>query len=421
MASSPPADERILKLGRANTSCKECLPLILTTGALLNYAENRKQAHEVLVYCMATASGPCRFGQYAIFMEDLIKKKKIPDVALFSLTSENGYGGLGHQFDRWLWRAIVISDVMEDIRSMLLVNARRRDAALNLFEEEWRRIVHGLERTRFSALKKQLKSSAAKLRSIELKRPPQEVPTILLTGEIFVRRDGLSRQNLTENLAGKGFAVTCSPIAEWVHYSQFLVKKGLTYSRMKLKEKLAFLLRNTFVAGDEKQIKAILSQTGLVHAEPMDINTIIEAGGRHISVNMTGEAILTIGGSLVDVAQHVSGVIAIGPFGCMPNRVSEAILSTAMTREGKLATDPANTALHSILTDVEDLPFLAIETDGSPFPQLIQAKLEAFCLRAQRLHAEMQKVRSVSADDAPKVRTPAVHTSMGDMVPAQTH
>jgi hypothetical protein len=42
------------------------------------------------------------------------------------------------------------------------------------------------------------------------------------------------------------------------------------------------------------------------------------------------------------------------------------------------------------LTQIEDLPFLAIESDGSPFPQLIDAKLDTFCLRAQRLHAKMQ-------------------------------
>jgi hypothetical protein len=39
---------------------------------------------------------------------------------------------------------------------------------------------------------------------------------------------------------------------------------------------------------------------------------------------------------------------------------------------------------------VSDLPFLAIESDGSPFPQLIHAKLEAFCLQARRLHEQMQ-------------------------------
>ena len=73
----------------------------------------------------------------------------------------------------------------------------------------------------------------------------------------------------------------------------------------------------------------------------------------------------------------------------MPNRLSESILNTMMNRKGKLATDPANKRLRKILTNIEDLPFLAIESDGSPFPQLINAKLETFCLRAERLHKKM--------------------------------
>jgi hypothetical protein len=73
----------------------------------------------------------------------------------------------------------------------------------------------------------------------------------------------------------------------------------------------------------------------------------------------------------------------------MPNRLSEAILNKAMNREGKLATDPDNNRLRSTLGNIDDLPFLAIESDGSPFPQLIHAKLEAFCLQAERLHDRM--------------------------------
>jgi predicted nucleotide-binding protein (sugar kinase/HSP70/actin superfamily) len=79
-------------------------------------------------------------------------------------------------------------------------------------------------------------------------------------------------------------------------------------------------------------------------------------------------------------------VIAIGPFGCMPNRLSESILNETMNSKDKIATDPNNKQLRSVLSDIDDLPFLAIESDGSPFPQLINAKLETFCLRAERLH-----------------------------------
>ena len=139
----------------------------------------------------------------------------------------------------------------------------------------------------------------------------------------------------------------------------------------------------------EKLIKSILSRSGLVRAELLDVEEIIKNAEPYISSNLTGEAVLTVGGTITEVASNACGAIAIGPFGCMPNRLSEAILNTMMNREKKLATDPTNKRLQKILANIEDLPFLAIESDGSPFPQLINTKLETFCLRAERLHKRM--------------------------------
>jgi predicted CoA-substrate-specific enzyme activase len=400
VVAHPPSDEAVLKLGRANTSCKECLPLILTTGTLLNYIQNEKKDDEILVYFMPTSSGPCRFGQYHIFMEDLVKRLRIPNVALLSLTSENSYGGFGNNFQLRLWRAIIVSDVLEDIRSMLLANAIEVGKAIKIFDEELGLIKSELERGDFSLLEKQLALTAEKFSQIPLKRPPEEVPTISLVGEIFVRKDSLSRQYLTQRLAEKGFATTCSPVAEWILYSDYLTEKGFVYSSMSKMEKLAFRIRKNFKARNEKRLKSILSLSGLVKPEPLNVKSIIDNALPYISPNLTGEAILTVGSALTEVVSHTCGVIAIGPFGCMPNRVSEAILNVAMNREGKLATDPDNESLRASLKDMIDLPFLAIESDGSPFPQLINAKLEAFCLRSKRLHDKMLAGREMHTHPA---------------------
>jgi len=391
-AAHPPSDESVLKLGRANTSCKECLPLILTTGTLLNYTLNGRKEGEVLVYFMPTSSGPCRFGQYHIFIEDLVKRQQIADVATFSLTSEDSYGGLGNDFVRRVWWGVVASDVMEDVRSMILANAVDPDAGMKIFDQEWDAIVGQLEKGDFSLLEKQFALTAEALPRIPMKRPPQKVPTISLIGEIFVRRDALSRQYITERLAEKGFATTCAPVAEWILYTDYLVDKELSDHKMSKKERLQFYLRKKFMHRYEKRLKSIISRSGLIHAEPLDINAIIKNGSAYISPQMTGEAILTVGSSMTEVASHSCGVIAIGPFGCMPNRISEAILNETMNRQAKLATDPGNAQLRSVLTNVDDLPFLAIESDGSPFPQLINAKLETFYLRAERLHNKMLAV-----------------------------
>jgi predicted CoA-substrate-specific enzyme activase len=389
-----PADEEILKIGRGHTSCKECLPLILTTGALMNYIRKHRTADEIVVYFMPTGSGPCRFGQYHIFMANLLNKLRIPNVAIFSLSSDLGYDGVPAHIHRRGWWAIVVSDVFEDIRAMLLANARQPEEALAIFHEQFQQALAGLETSDFHLLEKALRQAAFQLSRIPLQQAPERVPLITLAGEIFVRRDGLSRQYITEYLATRGFAVACAPVAEWIVYSDYVINKGWSeHNHDGVGRKLAAWLKQYVMRKDEKRIKKILSGCGLVHAEPVAIRDIIHTARPYISPYLGGEAILTVGSSLKEVVSQTCGAIAIGPFGCMPNRLSEAILVEAMKRDDKLAGASGDSRLRTILSDVSDLPFLAIESDGSPFPQQIHAKLEAFCLRAARLHRRMLENR----------------------------
>ena len=118
-----------------------------------------------------------------------------------------------------------------------------------------------------------------------------------------------------------------------------------------------------------------------------------------------GEAILTVGASLTEVLEEYCGVIAIGPFGCMPNRIAEAILSREMNREGKKALKGNSEKALRLLERFDHLPFLAVESDGSPFPQIITAKLETFCLQARRVHEAMRAFPPPStAGDSPSTR-----------------
>jgi predicted CoA-substrate-specific enzyme activase len=391
-----PADEAILKLGRGHTSCKECLPLILTTGLLMDYIRKRPPGGEITVYFMPDGSGPCRFGQYHIFMEDLIQKLRIPDVAIFSLSSDLGYEGVPGRVHRRGWWAVVISDVFEDIRAMLMTNARQPEQALEIFERQYRHVLAGLETGDFQLVQKALRQATAQLGRIALKRPPQLVPVITLAGEIYVRRDGLSRQYLTEYLAARGFATACAPVAEWIHYSDYVINKGWSdHTHEGLHRKLGARIKQHVMRKDERRIKKILSGSGLVHAMPIRIAEVIDTARPYISPYLSGEAILTVGSALKEVVSESCGAIAIGPFGCMPNRLSEAILTESMKREDKLACAPGDRRLRAVLSGVNDLPFLAIESDGSPFPQQILAKLEAFCLRAERLHRRMIRCKGL--------------------------
>ncbi len=382
----PAADEEVLKLGRGNSSCKECLPLQLTLGSLIKYLRDREEDNELLVYFMPTAAGPCRFGQYSTFITSYIERMGIENVALFSLPAETSYsGGFGDDVTLKLWSGLILSQIMEDLHSHFLVNAVDPPAALQALECQWRQLIMIQETSpSHRNLKQALKRARGELARVALRRSWEETPAVLLTGEIYVRHDGISRQYLVEKLAAAGFITKVSSIMEWIYYTDWLVRKKIDSRPTNLKNVARLALRSFFMRRYEKDFKEIMAEKGLLPCHLEDVDKLINKATHVIDPRLTGEAILTVGGALAEVPRHYSGVIAIGPFGCMPNQIAEAILSTEMRQAWQ--ESPRSEGIKKDFPDLEELPFLAIESDGNPFPQIINAKLEVFMMQARRLH-----------------------------------
>ncbi len=391
----PPADEETLKLGRSNTSCKECLPLLLTLGALLKYLQEGSKNGDLLLYFMPTASGPCRFGQYSYFIRHMIGQLGIEDVALFSLQAENGYRDLGGKdFFLKLWSSTIIADIFQDLYSLLLTNAADKNEALRLYWCEWEKIMQVLaEAPDFRNLQAALRKTAGVLQGIAGIKPWSEVPVVMLTGEIFVRHDDLSRQFLVEKLAAEGLAVKTAGVMEWVYYTDYCYSNGLAGCQPTARERPALLLKSLWMQGYERAYKGIVARSGLLPFHQDNVPHMIRSAADLINPQLTGEAILTVGSAITEVPRHYCGVIAIGPFGCMPNRLSEAILSKEMGQGWQLMAGRGRGVSRHLKENIYELPFLAIESDGNPFPQVIRAKMEVFLSQALRLHQARQNRR----------------------------
>jgi len=387
-----PPSEAELFTGRANSSCKECLPLIITAGGLLNYLRERTNDDELLVYFMPDTTGPCRFGQYNILIKNIIKKNRIKNVALISLSSANSYAGLGTAFQLRAWMSVIISDVMDDIYSALMVLAKNRSEAILVFNEAVSNIVNAVEKESIRGLFRVLEKSAREIANIQLTGNIECVPKVALLGEIYVRRDHFSCQNIVDRLAGKGIMVKTAPVSEWLYYCDYLQLKKLLHGpsrkNIKLRTHVALPVKRFL----ERKIKSILSATGLYEFHMIDIDYLVKNVENLISPKLTGEAILTIAGALTEIIDEVSGVLAIGPFGCMPNRIAESIISKTMDRE-KINTTSNKALAKKVIEAYPSLPFLAVESDGNVFPQVVEARLEAFCLQVERLHNTISELK----------------------------
>ena len=388
----PPADDEVLKIGRGNSTCKECLPLQTTVGSMLNYFWHDRPEGEVTAYFMPGAGGPCRFGQYNVFSRRLIERHRIPDAAVLTLNAANGYMGLGDRFTLPAWRAIVIGDVMYEIWSTLMAAATDRKSAMETFFREWDSLVQVLHKS-WKEIRRSIQSAAQALARIPLKMPYEEMPKISLIGEIYVRNDPISLQKLVEKMADRGFIVRTSQTSEWIKYVDWLIKNGIE-GRPDIPFWIRYFVKRHF----DRKIRDLFAPSGLFFHETLYVEDLIRAGEKFVSPMLTGEAILTVGAALHEILNPACGVISIGPFGCMPSRVAESILSEKFTTSEKLAllsqTDGHAAGFKSLLKKNQKLPFLAIETDGNAFPQIIEARLEAFALQSRRLHERMMDVKA---------------------------
>lgn len=388
----PVSDKEVLREGRTSTSCKECLPYILTTGSFMHYIRQRKDSWKVTLFFLPTGGGPCRLGQYCRALEQLIEKQQIENAAVFILTDENGYAGLGNKLLLRAWQAIVVSDVIADIRSTLSVAAKDRDNALATLEDVWKEIITWFEGRLSVRLATLLGTVVMQLKSIPLRKPPSGIPVVSLIGEIFVRRDEFSRKNIVDYMEEQGFAIRVAPVAEYLCYSNYVVNNGLGERQFTFKQRMRMKLVARIQEWWESRIKSIFAQSDCYQFEMIDVAETVHNVQHLLNVNFRGETILTLGLGMREILNDSCGILSIGPFGCMPSRMSEAMLKKEMNAMGKARISGwEKKARH--YSDTGDFPFLSIETDGSPFPQLVEANLEAFVLQAKRLHKRMSEVK----------------------------
>jgi predicted CoA-substrate-specific enzyme activase len=378
----PPPTFKTLMTGRANASCKECLPLILTTGSLVEYLDTRRADGELLLYFMPTTNGNCRFPQYYVFLNKLIEKRRVENVATLTLSTENNYGGLGAGNIIRVLKGVVVADVMDDVRNAIMALARDPHEGLAEFDRQWGRVLDCLRgglRNFYGTLDR----VAADLARIPLRQPLHEARRVLMAGEIYVRKDEFSSGKVVEALARRGIVVQRAPLLEWIRYIDYWAQK-VERRKLSLADFLEVKLRMIVQNRVERKVKQSLARSGLYEQEIINVEEVLRLGEHFVPRRFGGETILVVGRFFQDVPKHFDGMVSIGPFACLPTRIIESILAPESKVQGNRRLEAL--PVYGQIQPFTNLPFLSVESDGNPFPQIIEAQIEAFCLQVDRLH-----------------------------------
>ncbi|MDP2365944.1 MAG: hypothetical protein Q8M94_19505, partial [Ignavibacteria bacterium] len=328
----PESNNDILKYGRTVATGKECLPLILCSGALIDYLENRWDGVQKIAFFNVQSAGNCRLGQYPVFLRDLIKRKKYKNVSVLILSTDDGYAGLGVKFSKRGMQALITADVLDDIRSAIMANSVDPDKGMEIFNEQFKILTDKFV-SDSDHLYKHIAHFSKEIKKIPARIPIHESNYIALCGEIFVRRDHFSHKYLNKQFAKKGFVVKDAYISEWIKYVDYLIKIGLLEAEVSWRNKLERYIRDFYIEYAERRIKKAFVKSNYYEYHLTDIKPLLDHSKHIVPLDYKGEPCLTIGTALYEGLDHYCGIINLGPFGCMPTRVSEACIMPELKSE----------------------------------------------------------------------------------------
>lgn len=84
----------------------------------------------------------------------------------------------------------------------------------------------------------------------------------------------------------------------------------------------------------EGYYRGLFAETGLLVSKPNDVVAVFAKSSEHISPEIFGEVTPTVGKGLEAEHEGYDGIILIGPFNCLPFRISEAILKPLTLEQG---------------------------------------------------------------------------------------
>jgi predicted CoA-substrate-specific enzyme activase len=372
----PVANRQTIQLARSHASGKECVPSHIVLGSALQFfASEKYRKDEIYVLFVPITTGPCRTGQYFVFYENLFRDMRLENVIVMTMSADNSYTELGPDFSKHMWFTLAVSDYLKDIQNGLRACAVDPKTALARFSLAWHKLMNIAEKD-ITKIMPMLREIAREVATIPLRRQLEEIPRILIVGEIYVRRDDFAVDELVGLFSSKGIMAKIAGIGEWIHYLDFVREYDLK-KRLKLRSPLArpfseeakkllrLRIEEMWKHSVENRVKRALKSAKLIPHTPHDMKKIMANTSKFfVNHELNSEIAVSSGVAATAMEEGYSGIVNISPFACLIGRVIEGLI-TPWARE-------------------RDYPVISVEVDGNQLPPSIVNKLNIFMVNVLR-------------------------------------
>ncbi len=333
--ATPDADHETLELGGQCSSGEECLPHKVTLGDFLKVLRQPGADPRKLAFFMPRAPGPCRFGQYAPYLKQVLREQGYGDALVLSPTSGDGYDGIGEhasELMRTAWLAIVLGDLAQ--RFLLKTrpyetHAGDSDAAFKQAVADFAAALStpGLSTNERVAHATNVVVQVRDRFRVIPARYERGRPLIGVVGEIYCRLNTFSNEDVVRKIERLGGECWLSDISEWVFYTNWSRefdwahdhgRLNTGYLKLKLKGYVQHQYEQTLLAPAADDLRG--------YEEPHDICDVLAGAEPYLpATGALGEMTLSVGKAVYLYHKGADGIIDISPFTCMNGVCSEAV------------------------------------------------------------------------------------------------
>jgi len=274
---------------------------------------------------MPSGSGPCRFGQYNVFHRRVVRELGYENIPIFSPNQDENFyehlGIVGGDFTMKSWRGILAIEFLNKCLHETRPYEKEKGASDALHEDYLSRIYRSVRGTdgKLDPLLKRIRRDFENIR-----RTPEKKPLIGIVGEIFVRSNRFSNEDLIRKIESLGGEAYLAPVEEWIYYinamglRRVLIKKD--WSGI-----INLLLKRFFQKRVERSFARHFEGFLRTLHEP-DTKELLEKASAYIHSSFEGEAVLSIGKSVDLISRGASGLVNAMPFGCMPGTIVNGLM-----------------------------------------------------------------------------------------------
>ena len=360
-------NRRQLERGLQHTSGSECLPLPICIGQMLE-AHAQRRPGEVVGFYMVRGGAPCVVDRYLDYFHQFIESNALEDLFIFDPQEANEYYGMSYlKMGQSLAQLLTLADLFVEMeQSLRVVGAPGSLERLKACWETWVDAAPSLKVLR-AGLERLVEGLAAIPHT-----DPTLCPKVIVTGDFFTRFTPSFMEGVHDLYARHGIILVSVGLNELLLYAAYAGMAlaaedwGLAADSPRAAARACFRLfqpdGKAYLASwtEYHRLKyydtsyhKLLQRTSLLVTGLNDIAGLFQHARAHLSPAIVGEAIPTVGRGVAAGEEGYQGIIAIGPFNCLPFRISEAILKPHCLRQG--------------------MPILTYESDGfSVSPAFLQ-------------------------------------------------